>query len=97
MGTFGMWRAGPQRNDAVRIITGVRYLLQPPVRISAAWRSSSALAVIEPEVAEFQRIDEHIDRAYRIALRPNHQGIPATASSAGDPPLERNPSSAPAI
>ena len=44
MGTFGMWRASPQRNDAVRIITGVRYLLQPPVRISAAWRSSSALA-----------------------------------------------------
>src|ERR1035437_3759047 len=27
--------------------------------------------------------------------RPNHQGIPATASSAGDPPLERNPSSFP--
>src|SRR6266404_4773264 len=26
---------------------------------------------------------------------PNHQGIPATASSAGDPPLERNPSSSP--
>src|SRR5258706_2565195 len=24
---------------------------------------------------------------------PNHQGIPATASSAGDPPPERNPSS----
>ena len=23
---------------------------------------------IEPEVAEFQRIDEHIDRTYRIAL-----------------------------
>ena len=23
---------------------------------------------IEPEVAKFQRIDEHIDRAYRIAL-----------------------------
>ena len=68
MGTFGMWRAGPQRNDAVRIITGVRSLLRPPVRISAAWRSSSALAVIEPEVAEFQRIDEHIDRANRIAL-----------------------------
>lgn len=27
--------------------------------------------------------------------RPNHQGIPATASPAGDPPLERNPSSVP--
>ena len=27
-----------------------------------------ALNAIEPEVAEFQRIDEHIDRANRIAL-----------------------------
>src|ERR1019366_134603 len=27
--------------------------------------------------------------------RPNHRGIPATASSAGDPPLERNPASLP--
>jgi hypothetical protein len=29
------------------------------------------------------------------ARRPNHRGIPATTSSAGDPPLEQNPSSSP--
>src|SRR5258705_1000373 len=34
-------------------------------------------------------------RVQDCSRRPNHQGIPATASSAGDPPLEQNPSSAP--
>ena len=37
----------------------------------------------------------HRPREQDCSRRPNHQGIPATASSAGDPPLERNPSSPP--
>ena len=37
----------------------------------------------------------HRPREQDCSRRPNHQGIPATASSAGDPPLEQNPSSSP--
>src|ERR1019366_9615638 len=52
---------------------------------------------IEPEVAEFQRIDEHIDRANRIALvDPIVEAFRQQRRLlAGDPPLERNPSSLP--
>ena len=50
---------------------------------------------IEPEVAKFQRIDEHIDRAYRIALvdpiiKAFRQQRRLLAI-----PLEQNPSSVP--
>jgi hypothetical protein len=48
----------------------------------------------EPEVAEFQRIHEHVDRA-NCSHPPNHRGIPETVSSAGDPLLKRNPASLP--
>src|SRR5881394_2366230 len=37
----------------------------------------------------------HRPREQDCSRRPNHRGIPATASSAGDPPLERNPASLP--
>src|SRR6478672_9397083 len=37
----------------------------------------------------------HRPREQDYFRRPNHPGIPATASSAGDPPLQRNPSSLP--
>src|SRR5213078_3457265 len=37
----------------------------------------------------------HRPSEWNCPRRPNHRGIPATASSAGDPPLERNPASLP--
>src|SRR5476649_271561 len=37
----------------------------------------------------------HRPREQNCPHRPNHRGIPATTSSAGDPPLERNPASLP--
>jgi hypothetical protein len=51
---------------------------------------------IEPEVAEFQRIDEHIDRANRIALAdPIIEAFRQQRRLLAIPPLERNPSSSP--
>ena len=37
----------------------------------------------------------HRPRGWNCSHPPNHRGIPETASSAGDPPLERNPASLP--
>jgi hypothetical protein len=36
--------------------------------VNSAPAGRCRIDAIEPEVAEFQRIDEHIDRAHRIAL-----------------------------
>jgi hypothetical protein len=51
---------------------------------------------IEPEVAEFQRIDENIDRANSIALTdPIIKAFRQKRRLLAIRPLERNPSSAP--
>jgi hypothetical protein len=56
----------PARLDSVRIAVDVK--LEHRRRMIRGPAGRCRIDAIEPEVAEFQRIDEHIDRANRIAL-----------------------------
>ena len=53
-------------NSLLKNIRSHRCAVRPPARCPP-W-VCARIDAIEPEVAKFQRIDEHIDRAYRIAL-----------------------------
>jgi hypothetical protein len=62
------------RNYIRRTRTSILFeeiIIQPRQLITASLTFAHGrcrIDAIEPEVAKFQRIDEHIDRAYRIAL-----------------------------
>jgi hypothetical protein len=56
----------PARLDPVEIAVDVK--LEHRRRMIRRPAGRCRIDAIEPEVAKFQRIDEHIDRAYRIAL-----------------------------
>src|SRR6266851_701970 len=56
----------PARLDSVEIAVDVK--LEHRRRMIRGPAGRCRIDAIEPEVAEFQRIDEHIDRANRIAL-----------------------------
>jgi len=56
----------PARLDSVEIAVDIKLEHRRGMIRRPAGRCR--IDAIEPEIAEFQRIDEHIDRAYRIAL-----------------------------
>jgi len=84
----------PARLDSVEIAVDVK--LEHRRRMIPGPTGRCRIDAIEPEVAEFQRIDEHIDRANRIALvDPIIKAFRQQRRLLAIRPLKRNPSSFP--